>query len=81
MCELLGMSFNLPVRPSISFRGFRHRGEENPDGWGIAFYPDEAAQIIKEPIKAAKSHLSRFLQGALLLAQRFTKIPILFLEN
>ncbi|RKZ00432.1 MAG: hypothetical protein DRQ04_06230 [Candidatus Hydrothermota bacterium] len=23
MCELLGMSFNLPVRPSISFRGFR----------------------------------------------------------
>jgi len=44
MCELLGMSFNLPVRPSISFRGFRHRGEENPDGWGIAFYPDEAGR-------------------------------------
>jgi len=62
MCELLGMSFNLPVRPSISFRGFRHRGEKNPDGWGITFYPDEAAQIIKEPIKAAESHLSKFLQ-------------------
>jgi len=63
MCELLGMSFNLSVRPSISFRGFRHRGEDNPDGWGIAFYPDEAAQIIKEPIKATESRLSKFLQG------------------
>jgi len=56
------MSFNLSVKPSISFRGFRHRGESNPDGWGIAFYPDESAQIIKEPIKATKSRLSKFLQ-------------------
>ena len=63
MCELLGMSFNLPVNPSISFRGFRFRGEENPDGWGMAFYPDEAAQIIKEPISAKRSELSEFLQN------------------
>lgn len=35
MCELSGMSFNLPVRPNISFRGFRQRGENNPHGWGI----------------------------------------------
>lgn len=57
------MSFNLPVRPSISFRGFRHRGKYNPHGWGIAFYPDESAQIIKEPIAAEKSSLSQFLQN------------------
>ncbi len=62
MCELLGMVFNLPVRPNISFRGFRQRGETNPHGWGIAFYPDESAQIIKEPIKAKQSLLSKFLQ-------------------
>jgi len=65
LCELLGMSFNLPVRPSISFRGFRHRGKYNPDGWGIAFYPDEcasAAQVIKEPIEAKESKLSKFLK-------------------
>lgn len=62
MCELLGMSFNLPIRPSISFRGFRHRGEANPHGWGLAFYPDESAQVIKEPIKARKSPLSSFLK-------------------
>ena len=60
MCELLGMSFNLPVRPSVSFTGFRHRGENNPDGWGLASYPDKSAQIIKEPIKAGKSLLSKF---------------------
>lgn len=37
MCELLGLCFNLPVRPDIPFKGFRHRGANNPDGWGIAF--------------------------------------------
>lgn len=62
MCELLGMSFNLPIKPNVSFRGFRHRGASNPHGWGIAFYPDESAQIIKEPIEAKKSTLSEFLQ-------------------
>ncbi len=31
----VGMSFNLPIRPNISFRGFRYRGENNPDGWEI----------------------------------------------
>lgn len=62
MCELLGMSFNQPVRPSLSFRGFRQRGESNPHGWGIAYYPDESAQVIKEPIKASKSLLSEFIK-------------------
>lgn len=62
MCELFGMSFNQPVRPSLSFRGFRNRGSFNPDGWGIAYYPDRAAQIIKEPVKAEESGLSSFLK-------------------
>jgi glutamine amidotransferase len=62
MCELLGLSFNSPVTPNFSFKGFRNRGDENPHGWGLAFYPDESAQIIKEPIKATRSPLSDFLQ-------------------
>jgi glutamine amidotransferase len=62
MCELLGMSFNLPVNSRVSLKGFRLRGEENPDGWGLAFYPDESAQIIKEPTNAKNSNLSEFLQ-------------------
>ena len=62
MCELLGMSFNSPVRPTFSFEVFRKRGEKHPDGWGLAYYPDESAQIIKEPLKAGKSELSKFLR-------------------
>ncbi|MHA1820857.1 MAG: class II glutamine amidotransferase [Promethearchaeota archaeon] len=61
MCELMAMSFNQAVRPNISFRGFRQRSKKNPHGWGIAFYPDESAQVIKEPIKANESQLSKSL--------------------
>ncbi|MEM1689123.1 MAG: class II glutamine amidotransferase [Candidatus Hadarchaeales archaeon] len=62
MCELLGMIFNQPVRPNLSFRGFRLRGEKNRDGWGIAYYPDESVQVIKEPIRAGESLLSEFIK-------------------
>lgn len=61
MCELLGMSFNTPVRPSISFKGFRRRGEENPHGWGIAFYPDQSVQICKEHTKVTESLLADYV--------------------
>jgi predicted glutamine amidotransferase len=62
MCELLGMCFNKPLTPSISFIGFRKRGEINRHGWGVAFYPDSSAQVIKEPINAGASRLSNFLK-------------------
>ncbi|MGZ7043670.1 MAG: class II glutamine amidotransferase [Methanobacterium sp.] len=63
MCELLGLCFNRAVRPNLSFKGFRIRSEENPDGWGIAFYPDISAQIIKEPLEAEVSLLSEFIEN------------------
>lgn len=63
MCELLGLSFNQPVSPSLSFRGFRHRGERNPHGWGLAYYPDKSVQVIKEPKKGSRSHLAEFIQN------------------
>ncbi|MCP9440464.1 MAG: class II glutamine amidotransferase [Nitrospira sp.] len=62
MCELLGLNFNQPVRCSLSFRGFRHRGEENPHGWGIARFDGHASQVLKEPIKAPNSKLATFLR-------------------
>ena len=62
MCELLGLNFNLPVRPSFSFRGFSYRGEQNPHGWGIARYDKKACQIFKEPIKAQESKLAAFIR-------------------
>ncbi|MHA1238402.1 MAG: class II glutamine amidotransferase [Candidatus Odinarchaeia archaeon] len=61
MCELLGLCFNVAVRPKISFKAFRGRSEENPDGWGVAFYPGRSAFVLKEPLKAKVSHLSEFI--------------------
>lgn len=60
MCELLGVSANRPERPTYIFRGFLHgsqagrRARPNPDGWGVACYPDDGrtAAVLKvaEPI-------------------------------
>ncbi|WP_370004684.1 class II glutamine amidotransferase [Methanothermobacter sp. KEPCO 2] len=63
MCELLGFCFNREVKPSFSLRGFRKRSENNPDGWGLAFYPDESVQVYKEPCPSKESPLSQFLEN------------------
>lgn len=63
MCELLGFSFNQPISPNISFKGFRRRGKSNPDGWGIAYYPDESVQIIKEPLQSMDSQLGKYVEN------------------
>jgi len=63
MCQLLGLSFNDRVKPEISFRGFMRRGASNPDGWGLALYPDgRAAQVFKEPVAAGESRLAEFIR-------------------
>jgi glutamine amidotransferase len=62
MCELLGLAFNEPVTAGISFRGFRHRGGRNPDGWGLAWFSNSQAEIRKEPAAASKSETARLLQ-------------------
>jgi glutamine amidotransferase len=59
----MGLSFNVPVRSEISFRGFMKRGRSNPDGWGLALFPDgKAAQVLKEPVEAGKSRLAELLR-------------------
>jgi predicted glutamine amidotransferase len=55
MCELLGLAFNKPVSPGLSFRGFRHRGRRNRHGWGLAAISAHGATIHKEPIDATHS--------------------------
>jgi len=62
MCELLGLAFNKPVSPGLSFRGFRHRAERNKDGWGLAAITAKKARITKEPIRADESDASRSLR-------------------
>ncbi len=61
MCQLLGLSFNQTVDISLSFRGFRHRGENNPDGWGLAYYTGNHAKLIKEVKSAADSNLAEII--------------------
>ena len=62
MCQLFAASFNEKLNINYSFRGFRSRGEGNPHGWGLAWYPDSGVQIMKEPVKAGRSQLADFLQ-------------------
>ena len=61
MCELLGLAFNKPVSPGLSFRGFRHRGRRNRDGWGLAAITANKATIHKEPINAEESEAAAML--------------------
>ncbi|NPA62820.1 MAG: class II glutamine amidotransferase [Methanococci archaeon] len=58
MCELLGICFNKKVNVELSLNSFKHRSEEHPNGWGIAFYPDEFVRLIKEPIKMNEALLA-----------------------
>ncbi|MBI4506484.1 MAG: class II glutamine amidotransferase [Chloroflexi bacterium] len=55
MCELLGLAFSEPVTARVSFRGFRHRGSYNPDGWGLAWFTSDQANICKEAKPANES--------------------------
>lgn len=62
MCDLLGLSFNVPITAKISLDVFQQRGQANPDGWGLAFYRNEKLQIIKEAQSATNSSLYDFME-------------------
>jgi predicted glutamine amidotransferase len=70
MCELLGLSFNTPVRPAVSFRGFQPRSVHNPDGWGIAYYADGKACTYKEAVSANASALATSIHSQMKLRSR-----------
>src|SRR5712691_10887734 len=61
MCELLGLSFAHPISADFSMCEFEQRDEENPDGWGLAWYPDQSLAIVKEPVEWRESQHSGFL--------------------
>jgi len=69
MCELLGMSANVPTDICFSFKGLRERGGNtgpHKDGWGIAFYQGKGVSTFKD---AAASHQSK-------VAELITDYPI-----
>ena len=66
MCELLGMSANVPTDIRFSFAALARRGGEtgpHADGWGISFYEGRGCRTFHDPQPSAKSELARFLRA------------------
>lgn len=61
MCELLGMSANVPTDICFSFSGLIERGGNtgpHKDGWGIVFYNGKGYREFKDPNPGAKSQVA-----------------------
>ena len=66
MCELFGLSSSMPTTVSFSLEEFaRHGGQTGPhrDGWGIAYYEDFDARLIREVESASGSEWIRFIRS------------------
>lgn len=65
MCELLGMSANVPTDICFSFTGLMQRGGRtgpHRDGWGIAFYEGRGCRTFHDPNPGAESEIARLVQ-------------------
>lgn len=66
MCELLGMSANVPTDICFSFAGLMQRGGKtgpHKDGWGVAFYEGKASRTFLDPFPSYDSEMARFLKS------------------
>ena len=66
MCELFTMSSSTPSEVSFSLDEFsKHGGLTNlhRDGWGIAYYDNNDARIIKEACSASESNYLSFVKN------------------
>ncbi len=66
MCELLGMSANVPTDICFSFTGLMKRGGltgPHADGWGITFYDGKGCRTFKESAACAKSDIALLVQN------------------
>src|SRR5437016_14298304 len=65
MCELLGMSCNVPTDIVFSFTGFALRGGKtgpHADGWGLALYQGRYARTFLEASPAYGSPMAEFIR-------------------
>lgn len=65
MCELLGMSANVPTDICFSFTGFLHRGGgtgPHRDGWGIAFYEEGGYRDFRDPHPSVDSPIAKLIR-------------------
>lgn len=64
MCELLGMSANVPTDICFSFSGLRARGGRtgpHKDGWGMAMYRGSSVWAIHDPRPSADSDMAEVM--------------------
>jgi glutamine amidotransferase len=65
MCELLGMSANVPTDICFSFTGLIQRGGitgPHKDGWGIVFYEGKGFRTFKDPEPSSQSRIAKLVQ-------------------
>ena len=65
MCELLGMSANVPTDICFSFTGLMQRGGNtgpHKDGWGIVFYHGRGYREFKDPDPGAQSQVAQLVR-------------------
>jgi glutamine amidotransferase len=65
MCELLGMSANVPTDIVFSFTGLIQRGGRtgpHRDGWGIAFYEGRGLRLFQDPAPSCESRVAELVQ-------------------
>lgn len=65
MCELLGMSANVPTDICFSFQGLLQRGGgtgPHKDGWGIVFYEGKGIREFRDPDPCVNSEIASLVQ-------------------
>ncbi|MFT4941622.1 MAG: putative glutamine amidotransferase [Paraglaciecola sp.] len=66
MCELLGMSANVPTDICFSFAGLLERGGRtgpHKDGWGITFYEGKGCRSFKDPQPSCDSQIAKLVKS------------------
>lgn len=66
MCELLGMSANVPTDICFSFAGLLERGGRtgpHRDGWGITFYEGKGCRSFKDPLPSCESQIANLVRS------------------
>jgi predicted glutamine amidotransferase len=64
MCELLGMSANVPTDICFSFTGLMQRGGRtgpHRDGWGISFYEGRGCRTFHDPRPSVDSEIAKLI--------------------
>lgn len=66
LCELLGMSANVPTDICFSFAGLLERGGRtgpHKDGWGISFYEGKGSRSFKDVLPSCESEVANLVRS------------------